>query len=61
MAISDLLNRRVRARADDDEEVYSDGSESEVRSDAEGSDESGSDNASEISEGSDDEVRTLRP
>lgn len=59
MAISDLLNRRVRARADDDEEVYSDGSE--VHSDAEGSDESGSDNASDISEGSDDEVRTLRP
>lgn len=58
MAISDLLNRRVRARADDDE-VYSDGSE--VHSDAEGSDESGSDNASDISEGSDDEVRTLRP
>lgn len=61
MAISDLLNRRVRARADDDEGVYSDGSESEVHSDAEGSDESGSDNSSEISEGGDDEVWTFIP
>lgn len=56
MAISDLLNRRVRARADDDEEFYSDGSESEVYSDAEGSDESGSGNVGESSDGSDDEV-----
>ncbi|OJJ04667.1 hypothetical protein ASPVEDRAFT_44204 [Aspergillus versicolor CBS 583.65] len=55
MAISDLLNRRVRARADDDEEFYSDGSESEVHSDAEGSDESGSGKVGESSDGSDDE------
>ena len=27
MAISDMLNRRVRARPDDDEDVYSEGSD----------------------------------
>ncbi|KAL2855476.1 hypothetical protein BJY01DRAFT_204208 [Aspergillus pseudoustus] len=49
MAISDLLNRRVRARPDEEEELYSDASvsASEDESDEEKSDESGSDNASE--------------
>ncbi|CEL01644.1 hypothetical protein ASPCAL01224 [Aspergillus calidoustus] len=58
MAISDLLNRRVRARPDEEEEVYSDSSvsASEAQSDEEQSDESGSEDASEGSvDESDDE------
>ncbi|KAF5866214.1 rRNA biogenesis protein rrp36 [Aspergillus alliaceus] len=43
MAISDLLNRRVRALPDEDEEVYSEGSASEGKSDDECSNESDSD------------------
>ncbi|KAL4898537.1 rRNA biogenesis protein rrp36 [Aspergillus ambiguus] len=42
MAISDLLNRRVRALPDEDEEVYSDTSASEGRSDDGQSDSDGS-------------------
>ncbi|KAL4918031.1 pre-rRNA processing protein [Aspergillus aurantiobrunneus] len=46
MAISDLLNRRVRARPDAEDDVYSDGSESEAQSDDEGlTEESGSESA----------------
>ncbi|PKY06844.1 DUF947-domain-containing protein [Aspergillus campestris IBT 28561] len=43
MAISDLLNRRMQARPDDDEEVYSEGSGSE--NSANGSDSDDSDNS----------------
>lgn len=40
MAISDMLNRRVRARPDDDEDVYSEGSDvSDADVQHEGSDE----------------------
>ncbi|PYI10821.1 DUF947-domain-containing protein [Aspergillus sclerotiicarbonarius CBS 121057] len=49
MAISDLLNRRVRAVAEDDEEVYSDQSGSDEASDDLRSDESGSEDASDAS------------
>ncbi|KAL4780547.1 hypothetical protein BJX76DRAFT_42601 [Aspergillus varians] len=56
MAISDLLSRRVRARPDEEEDVYSDESGSAVQSDEEGSDLSGTENASEnASDGSDNE------
>ncbi|KAL2782826.1 rRNA biogenesis protein rrp36 [Aspergillus keveii] len=49
MAISDLLKRRVRARPDEEEEVYSDASvsASKVQSDEEQLDESDSEDASE--------------
>ncbi|RAL02774.1 putative pre-rRNA processing protein [Aspergillus ibericus CBS 121593] len=47
MAISDLLNRRVRAVAEDDEEIYSDQSGSDVASDDLRSAESGSEDASD--------------
>lgn len=47
MAISDLLNRRVRARPDDEEEVSSDEAPSEAGVQNEGSEASGSENGSE--------------
>ncbi|RDW83925.1 putative pre-rRNA processing protein [Aspergillus mulundensis] len=54
MAISDLLNRRVRAAPDEDEDVSSDESGSEAPSDNEGSDESGSERAGQgLSDGDD--------
>jgi hypothetical protein len=59
MAISDLLKRRVRARPDEEEEVYSDASvsASKVQSDEEQLDESDSEDASEGSvDENDDEV-----
>lgn len=55
MAISDLLNRRVRAVAQDDEELYSDQSGSEQASDDLRSDESGSESGSDGSLDEDDE------
>lgn len=56
MAISDLLNRRVRAVAQDDEEVYSDQSGSEQASDDLRSDKSGSESGSDGSlDGEDDD------
>ncbi|PYI23248.1 pre-rRNA processing protein [Aspergillus violaceofuscus CBS 115571] len=54
MAISDLLNRRVRALPEEDEGVYSDGSGSEEASDLAPSDHSDSDNASDGSLDEDD-------
>ncbi|KAL4801372.1 hypothetical protein BDV18DRAFT_149474 [Aspergillus unguis] len=53
MAISDLLNRRVRAAPDEEEEDYSDASGSEIPSEVEGSG-FGSDSDNEGSDGSDD-------
>ncbi|PLB33578.1 putative pre-rRNA processing protein [Aspergillus candidus] len=51
MAISDLLNRRMQARPDDDEEVYSEGSGSE--NSANGSDSDDSDNSDNAPSASD--------
>ncbi|KAL4818244.1 rRNA biogenesis protein rrp36 [Aspergillus spinulosporus] len=55
MAISDLLNRRVRAAPDEDEDVYSDesASGSEAPSDEGSSDESGSESGDDSLDGSD--------
>lgn len=47
MAISDLLNRRVRARPEEDEEIYSDEAPSEIGNKNEGSEASDSENGSE--------------
>ncbi|KAL7654891.1 rRNA biogenesis protein rrp36 [Aspergillus niger] len=55
MAISDLLNRRVRAVAQDDEELYSDQSGSDQASDDLRSDESGSESGSDGSLDEDDD------
>ncbi|KAL4999055.1 rRNA biogenesis protein rrp36 [Aspergillus recurvatus] len=54
MAISDLLNRRVRAAPDEDHDVYSDasGSGAEAHSDEERSNESGSESAGDSLDGS---------
>lgn len=62
MAISDLLNRRVRAAPDEDEEVYSDesASGSEPPSDEGSSDESGSESGGDSLNGSDNDVCTAR-
>ncbi|OOF90321.1 hypothetical protein ASPCADRAFT_59640 [Aspergillus carbonarius ITEM 5010] len=54
MAISDLLNRRVRAVAEDDEEFYSDRSGSDEAGDDLRSGESGSEDASRLDEEDDD-------
>jgi ribosomal RNA-processing protein 36 len=51
MAVSDLLNRRVRALPDEDEEVYSEASASEPESNDEEIEESGSDISDDSSEG----------
>lgn len=56
MAISDLLNRRVRAVAEDDEEFYSDRSGSDEAGDDLRSGESGSEDASRLDEEDDDMV-----
>ncbi|KAF7174899.1 hypothetical protein CNMCM7691_005367 [Aspergillus felis] len=53
MAVSDLLNRRVRALPDEDEEVYSEASASESESNDEGVEELGSDLSDDSSEGDD--------
>ncbi|GFF35696.1 rRNA biogenesis protein rrp36 [Aspergillus udagawae] len=51
MAVSDLLNRRVRALPDEDEEVYSEASAFESESNDEEVEESGSDLSDDSSEG----------
>ncbi|KAF7117512.1 hypothetical protein CNMCM5793_006534 [Aspergillus hiratsukae] len=51
MAVSDLLNRRVRALPEEDEEVYSEASASESESNDEKAEESGSDLSDGSSEG----------
>lgn len=43
MGISDMLNRRVRARPDDEEDVYSEMSDGEEVSQAEGEEDGDSD------------------
>jgi ribosomal RNA-processing protein 36 len=62
MAISDLLNRRVRALPDEDEDVYSEESTTEERSADGRPDESGSDDlGDEALDVSDDNVRFEAP
>ncbi|KAE8353551.1 rRNA biogenesis protein rrp36 [Aspergillus coremiiformis] len=62
MAISDLLNRRVRALPDEDEEVYSEESASEEKSDDGRSDESDSDDLNRGTlENSDDNSEETEP
>jgi U3 small nucleolar RNA-associated protein 14 len=62
MAVSDLLNRRVRALPDEDEEVDSEASASESESGDEKVEESGSDLSDDSSEEDhDDEVRLPKP
>lgn len=62
MAVSDLLNRRVRALPEEDEEVYSEAAASESESDDEKVEESGSDLGDDSSEGDyDAEVSLPKP
>lgn len=51
MAVSDLLNRRVRALPDEDEELYLEASVSELESNDEEVEGSGSDISDDSSEG----------